>query len=53
VTGEYNYLMKVATKDSADMDRLIKLMQDKMNVSNTDTLIVLNTCKREHSIMPE
>ncbi|MDR2156337.1 MAG: Lrp/AsnC family transcriptional regulator [Clostridiales Family XIII bacterium] len=53
VTGEYNYLLKIVAKSSKDIDDLIKVMQAKLNVSNTDTIVVLNTVKLNVSSLPE
>jgi Lrp/AsnC family leucine-responsive transcriptional regulator len=52
VTGTYNYLLKVITRSSKEMDDLIKIMQAELNVSNTDTIIILNTAKHNLSLPP-
>jgi Lrp/AsnC family leucine-responsive transcriptional regulator len=53
ITGEYNYLLKILTHSPKDMESLIKRMQVEINVSNTDTIIVLHTHKDVVSPFPE
>ncbi|MDR3225530.1 MAG: Lrp/AsnC family transcriptional regulator [Clostridiales Family XIII bacterium] len=53
ITGAYNYLLKIMTRSSKDMEQLIKRMQTELKVSNTDTFIVLNTLKDTISVLPD
>jgi Lrp/AsnC family leucine-responsive transcriptional regulator len=46
VTGRFDYQIRVATHDPADLDRLIRLLKTKGGVVETDTRIALRTVVR-------
>jgi Lrp/AsnC family leucine-responsive transcriptional regulator len=52
VTGRFDYAIRVATEDPADLDRLIRTLKTKGGVIETDTRIVLRTVVRRPGPVP-
>jgi Lrp/AsnC family leucine-responsive transcriptional regulator len=46
VTGRYDYQLRVACRDTADLDRLIRTLKTKGGVVETDTRLALRTVIR-------
>jgi Lrp/AsnC family leucine-responsive transcriptional regulator len=53
IAGQYEYLLKIITKSSRHMEELLKKMRAVENVINTNTLTVLDTLKKEPSVIPD
>jgi Lrp/AsnC family leucine-responsive transcriptional regulator len=53
ITGQYEYMLKIVTKSSKNMEELIKKMRAHENVVNTYTFTVLTTQKEELSVEPD
>jgi Lrp/AsnC family leucine-responsive transcriptional regulator len=53
ITGQYEYILKIVTKSSRNMEELIEKMRAHENVANTYTLTVLVTRKEEPSVIPD
>jgi Lrp/AsnC family leucine-responsive transcriptional regulator len=52
VTGRFDYQIRVACRDPADLDTLIKALKTKGGVSETDTRIALRTVVRRSEPLP-
>ena len=52
LTGDYDYLMKISTKNTVTLEKLIGKIKSLQEFSRTRTIIVLKTIKEMHSIKP-
>jgi Lrp/AsnC family leucine-responsive transcriptional regulator len=52
LTGDYDYMMKISTKNTVSLEKLIARIKSLQEFSRTRTIIVLKTIKETHSIKP-
>jgi len=52
LTGDYDYLMKISTKNTVSLEKLIGRIKNLQEFARTRTIIVLKTIKEMHSIKP-
>lgn len=52
LTGDYDYLMKISTKNTVSLEKLIARIKNLQEFARTRTIIVLKTIKEMHSIKP-
>ena len=45
ITGEYDYLLKVAVKDTTELESLISALKRSTGVARTNTIVTLSTQK--------
>ena len=53
VAGDYDYLLKVNTKNSSSLEKIIQTIKSIYGVSRTNTTIVLSSLKNEYTILNE
>ena len=53
VTGDFDYILKVASKSTEDLTYLLGEIESIQGVNLTKTLIVLNTFKNDVSVLPD
>lgn len=53
ITGDFDFLLKVATDNTHTLERLLNAVKGIAGVQNTKTIVILSTIKNEHSIDPE
>jgi Lrp/AsnC family leucine-responsive transcriptional regulator len=53
ITGDFDFLLKVATDNTQTLERLLNSVKSVTGVQNTLTIVILSTIKSEHSIDPE
>jgi Lrp/AsnC family leucine-responsive transcriptional regulator len=53
IAGQYEYMLKIATKSTKSMEALITRMRAEADVNNTSTFAVLTTKKENLSVLPE
>ena len=53
VTGDFDYILKVASKSTEDLTYLLGEIKSIQGVNLTKTLIVLNTFKNDVSVLPD
>jgi Lrp/AsnC family transcriptional regulator, leucine-responsive regulatory protein len=47
ITGDYDYILKVITKDSASLTKLIHTLKNFKKVTSTRTIVILENIKNE------
>ena len=52
VTGEYDYIMKIVTDNTATLEALMTKVKSIPGVRGTQTNVFLSTIKNRHSILP-
>ena len=52
LTGDYDYMMKISTKNTVSLEKLIARIKSLQEFTRTRTIIVLKTIKEMHSIKP-
>ncbi len=50
ITGDYDFLLKVVTGGSSELEQVLTYIKSAPGVSVTRTLVVLSTSKSEHSV---
>ncbi|PKM58043.1 MAG: Lrp/AsnC family transcriptional regulator [Firmicutes bacterium HGW-Firmicutes-3] len=53
LAGDYDYALKIVTKDTATLETLIGKIKNVEGLLKTKTTIVLSTIKDVHSVLPE
>ena len=53
IAGNYDYLLKIATKNPSTLEQLLNKIKSQSGVKKTYTNVVLKTIKNEYSITPE
>lgn len=53
VAGDYDYLLKVNTKNSSSLEKIIQSIKSIYGVARTNTTIVLSSLKNEYTILNE
>jgi len=53
VAGDYDYLLKVNTKNSSSLEKIIQSIKSIYGVARTNTTIVLSSLKNEYTIINE
>lgn len=53
IAGNYDYLLKIATKNPSTLEQLLNKIKSQSGVMKTYTNVVLKTIKNEYSITPE
>ncbi len=53
IAGNYDYLLKIATKNPSTLELLLNKIKSQSGVMKTYTNVVLKTIKNEYSITPE
>ncbi len=52
LAGDYDVALKVLTKDTHSLEKLLSKIKNREGLRKTKTSIVLNTVKNEHTVMP-
>lgn len=53
ITGQYEYMLKIRTKSTASLERLLSELRNMTSAKSTSTLVVLSTAKENPSISPD
>ena len=53
ITGEYDYELKIATKNTASLAVLQNRIKSSTGIKNTQTNVILDTVKQMYSVRPE
>lgn len=53
ITGEYEYLLKILTASTKELETLLALLRRKFPVESTSSCVVLSTIKSELSVAPQ
>lgn len=52
LTGDYDYLMKISTKNTISLEKLIAKIKNLHEFARTRTIIILKTIKETYSVKP-
>ncbi|WP_027400434.1 Lrp/AsnC family transcriptional regulator [Anaerovorax odorimutans] len=52
VTGEYDYLLKITTKNTATLEALMNRIKSLPGIKRTQTNVILSSVKHLHSVSP-
>ncbi len=52
LAGDYDYALKIVTKDTHTLEKLLSKVKNRDGLLKTKTAIVLNTLKNSHTITP-
>lgn len=52
VTGEYDYILKITTKNTATLEQLMNRIKSIDNIKRTQTNVILSSLKNKHSVAP-
>ncbi len=52
ITGEYDYALKITTKNTSTLERLMSEIKNLPGVRHTQTNVILSTSKNNYSILP-
>ncbi len=52
IAGEYDYSLKIVTKDTFTLERLLNQIKAINGIKKTKTNVVLSTVKNAHSVIP-
>lgn len=52
IAGEYDYSLKIVTKDTFTLERLLNQIKAMGGIKKTKTNVVLSTVKNAHSVIP-
>jgi Lrp/AsnC family leucine-responsive transcriptional regulator len=52
IAGQYDYMLKIVTRSTKDMEELLKRMRANDNIVNISTFTVLMTQKEDISVIP-
>ncbi|QUI23133.1 Lrp/AsnC family transcriptional regulator [Vallitalea pronyensis] len=52
IAGEYDYSLKIVTKDTFTLERLLNQIKAINGIKKTKTNVVLSTVKNAHSVVP-
>ncbi len=53
ITGDYEYLLKIATKSTKELERLLARLREKFPIVRSNTVTVLSTIKDMDLCLPE
>ncbi|OQB24997.1 MAG: Leucine-responsive regulatory protein [Firmicutes bacterium ADurb.Bin182] len=53
IAGDYDYLLKIITKNPESLEQLLNTIKSQIGVMKTYTNIVLKTIKNDYSVNPE
>lgn len=53
ITGQYEYMLKLRTKSTASLERLLSELRNQTSAKSTSTLVVLSTVKEKPSVPPD
>lgn len=53
VTGEYDYILKITTKNTATLECLMNRIKGISGIKKTQTNVILSSLKHLHSVAPE
>lgn len=53
ITGNYDYMLKIATKNPSSLEQILNKIKSQNGVIKTYTNVVLKTVKNEYSILPD
>ena len=52
ITGEYDYVLKITTKNTATLEQLMNKIKSVESIKHTQTNVILSTLKNKHSVAP-
>lgn len=52
VTGEYDYVLKITTKNTSTLETLMNRIKSINSIKHTQTNVILSTIKNKHSVAP-
>ncbi len=52
LTGDYDYMIRISTKNTASLEKLLTKLRNLHEFARTRTIIVLKTIKEMHSVKP-
>jgi Lrp/AsnC family leucine-responsive transcriptional regulator len=52
LTGDYDYMIRISTKNTATLEKLLSKLRNLHEFARTRTIIVLKTIKEMHSVKP-
>jgi Lrp/AsnC family leucine-responsive transcriptional regulator len=53
ITGEYDYILKVTTKNTRTLEMIMNRIKSFNGIKRTQTTVILSTTKLRHSVSPE
>lgn len=53
VTGEYDYILKITTKNTASLEALMNRIKAIPKIKRTQTNVILSTLKQNYSVSPK
>lgn len=52
LTGDYDYMIRISTRNTESLEKLLSRLRSFHEFTRTRTIIVLKTIKETHSVMP-